>query len=112
MAGYNSIVEPREITQPDQATLEVRWSDGHASRYTAPYLRQVCPCAGCGDEHRHPSMRPLPLAPEPVTLVNVGRVGRYAVSLTFSDGHSTGIYAFDFLRAQCPCAACQPSSAR
>jgi DUF971 family protein len=30
-------------------------------------------------------------------------VGRYALQIFWSDGHSTGIYAFDYLRSLCPC---------
>ena len=39
-------------------------------------------------------------------LVRVEPVGNYALSLTWHDGHGTGIYAFRYLRALCPCAAC------
>ena len=31
-------------------------------------------------------------------LVDIQRVGRYAVRLAWSDGHRTGIYTFEFLR--------------
>src|ERR1700735_2309821 len=30
--------------------VEITWSDGHASRYDFPYLRERCPCALCNDE--------------------------------------------------------------
>jgi DUF971 family protein len=33
-------------------------------------------------------------------------VGNYAVSFTWADGHSTGIYSFRLLRHLCPCDAC------
>ena len=36
-------------------------------------------------------------------------VGNYAIQLTFSDGHSTGIYSYDHLRTICPCATCAQS---
>ncbi len=104
-------MELKAIAQPDAKTLVVTWSDGHCSRYTAEALRQLCPCAGCDEEHRrHPTLRPLAMSGQPLELVNVARIGRYAINLTFSDGHGTGIYPFDFLRAQCPCAACQPKA--
>ncbi len=46
----------------------------------------------------------------PATLerVDVGPVGNYALSFTWNDGHSTGIYTFDFLRRICPCSQCLP----
>jgi ATP-binding protein involved in chromosome partitioning len=33
-------------------------------------------------------------------------VGQYGVTITWSDGHSTGIYNFRELRAGCPCPEC------
>ena len=39
----------------------------------------------------------------------VHRIGNYALSFEWSDGHSTGIYAFDSLRALCECSACRKS---
>jgi DUF971 family protein len=39
-------------------------------------------------------------------LVHVDGVGNYAVSFTWADGHSTGIYSFRLLRELCPCEAC------
>ena len=34
------------------------------------------------------------------------QVGNYAIQISFSDGHSTGIYSYDHLRKICPCAEC------
>lgn len=31
-------------------------------------------------------------------IVEFSPVGRYALTFVFNDGHSTGIYTFDFLR--------------
>ena len=34
------------------------------------------------------------------------QVGSYAIQISFTDGHSTGIYSYDHLRNICPCAEC------
>ena len=34
------------------------------------------------------------------------QVGNYAIQISFSDGHATGIYSYDYLRTQCPCTEC------
>jgi DUF971 family protein len=34
------------------------------------------------------------------------QVGNYAIQISFTDGHSTGIYSYDHLRSICPCAEC------
>jgi DUF971 family protein len=39
------------------------------------------------------------------------QVGNYAIQISFSDGHSTGIYSYDHLRSICPCAECANSAA-
>lgn len=90
-------------------TLTIQWSDGHLSIYPYKYLRDRCPCATCeeaGPQPEQPAgMLPMlgqrPLQPDRVELV-----GRYALQIFWSDNHSTGIYAFDYLRGICPCAEC------
>jgi DUF971 family protein len=37
----------------------------------------------------------------------IGVVGRYALSIEWSDGHDSGIYSYRTLRALCPCAVCR-----
>ena len=93
-------------------TLSINWSDGHASAYSYRYLRDRCPCASCsegGGTHRQPSnLLPMlgvkPLKPERAELV-----GRYALQVFWNDGHSSGIYSFDYLRSLCPCPQCEVS---
>ena len=33
-------------------------------------------------------------------------IGRYAIKLAWADGHSTGIFSFEYLRGLCPCPEC------
>jgi DUF971 family protein len=93
--------------------VEITWSDGHASRYDFPYLREHCPCAVCNDERVRKesvtggsSAAVLPMFKPKVTAKSAKAVGNYAIHLEFSDGHSTGIYSFDHLREICPCEEC------
>lgn len=91
--------------------LVVRWRDGHESQYPFDELRKVCPCADC--RVAQPPKGGLQVLTAPVVrqgeirIVQISPVGRYALSFTWSDGHSTGIYSFDFLRHLCPCEACR-----
>jgi DUF971 family protein len=82
--------------------LVVTWDDGHVSPFPVDYLRSWCPCATC--QGHEPVARYLGL--EGQELVHIDGVGNYALSLTWGDGHSTGIYSFRLLRSLCPCAAC------
>jgi DUF971 family protein len=48
-----------------------------------------------------PILGQKPLRPESAELV-----GRYALQIHWSDGHSSGIYTFTYLRTLCPCTEC------
>jgi DUF971 family protein len=90
--------------------LVIEWADGHHSSYSYPYLRDRCPCATCLDSEPAPSWEsgPLPMfGSGPLKPENAELVGRYALQIYWSDGHSTGIYTFDYLRELCPCADCE-----
>ncbi|HVB56477.1 MAG TPA: DUF971 domain-containing protein [Candidatus Acidoferrales bacterium] len=92
--------------------VEITWSDGHASRYTFPYLRDNCPCAMCNDEREKKeksgkSPDAFPMFKPRATAKSAKTVGNYAIHIEYSDGHSTGIYSFGHLREICPCDACQ-----
>ncbi len=90
--------------KPEERRLGLTWSDGHSADFDADYLRGYCPCAVC-QGHGAVQIRYQP--PErPVTVGAVEPVGNYAISIAFSDGHSTGIYRFEFLREICPCPEC------
>ena len=39
-------------------------------------------------------------------MLDVEQVGGYAVKMSWSDGHNTGIYSFDHFRRICPCTEC------
>jgi len=89
-------------------TLTIQWSDGHLSAYRYQHLRDGCPCATCRD-----AGRPKPAAASPLKMytralrpARAELVGRYALQIYWSDGHSSGIYSFEYLRSLCPCAEC------
>ena len=48
-----------------------------------------------GNLHQNPEP---PLPPEAFRLARLETVGGYAVQPTWADGHTTGIYPFDYLR--------------
>ena len=44
--------------------------------------------------------------PDNVRAKGINLIGQYAIAIDWSDGHSSGIYNFRDLRANCPCPAC------
>lgn len=97
---------PVVIGRANEHDIRIRWSDGHESVFIARALRLACPCASCIDEMTGtPVLNPASV-PEDVHPLTLGLVGRYAVHFNFSDGHGSGIYSFEKLRAICPCDVC------
>jgi DUF971 family protein len=92
-------VEPAEIgPTEDGSKLRIRWGDGQVHDFVPRELRLLCPCAGCVDEMTgvrtlRPEMVDLAVYPTAIHYV-----GRYALQFVWSDGHSTGIYTFEYLR--------------
>jgi len=104
MATSSSPVEVRRL---GTNAVRVTWSDGHVSEYANRYLRDHCPCAVCREQPRRVS---LPVvsgqAASEIHPTQIGVVGRYALSIQWSDGHDSGIYSYETLRELCPCPAC------
>jgi ATP-binding protein involved in chromosome partitioning len=92
----------------DAGRVTIDWADGHHSQFNALELRLQCPCAFCKGEAGRPGWLDTnpTLTPEQTQLVSMRLVGSYAIAPTWSDGHDTGYYTFEALRANCPCDAC------
>lgn len=83
--------------------VAIKWEDGSESFFPLEKLRRSCPCAGCKGEvditgklHKGPE---LPLTGLSFQLRHLNRVGTYALQPVWGDGHASGIYSFDYLRA-------------
>jgi DUF971 family protein len=59
----------------------------------------ACPCAACVDEHTGAQLLKPESVPLDVRATKVEPVGQYALRITWSDGHQTGLYSFDLLWA-------------
>lgn len=81
--------------------LAISWNDGEEGFFPLEALRRVCPCATCGGE---PDVmgnltRPrVTYSPDAFHLAGWQIVGGYAWQPTWQDSHSTGLYAFSYLR--------------
>ena len=94
-------VEPREISQESDTLLRITWADGEMCDYKAAALRRACPCAQCVNEFTGERVLRAEAVPDDLTIEDVEIVGRYALTFRWSDGHSTGIYSFRYLREIC-----------
>jgi ATP-binding protein involved in chromosome partitioning len=87
--------EPSGVTIDEAScALRIRWSDGLITAYSFHGLRGWCPCAVC---QGHSGQERFVETSTPRLTAYEG-VGRYALRLTWADGHSTGMYSYEWLR--------------
>ena len=97
MAGLNSQTpQPTQITVHQQSrVLEVGFSDGRQFRIPFELMRVYSPSAEV--QGHGPGQEILQTGKRDVDVVSLAPVGNYAVQPTFSDGHDSGIYSWDYL---------------
>lgn len=93
---------PARIAQAGPRTLAITWADGGESAIDVRDLRLACACAHCVDEWTGEQRLDPASVSEDVKPVRIHPVGRYAIQIAWSDGHDTGIYPFERLRALFP----------
>jgi len=87
---------PQEITLHQRSgILEVAWEDGTRHELPAEYLRVFSPSAEV--QGHSPDQAVLQHGKKNVKISAVDPQGNYAVKLTFSDGHDSGIYSWTYL---------------
>lgn len=103
-------MEPSAAEPSDRATpvdidivrdrgVTVTFEDGRECRFDVQSLRANCPCAGCrGWRERGQPAWPRPGQATAVSIAHAELTGAWGLSIGWSDGHSTGIYAWAVLR--------------
>lgn len=90
---------PTDIELDRRRALTLTWPDGLRVAFALDDLRANCPCAEC----RGRRQQGLPVGShatggEPVEAVGAELVGGWGLMIRWSDGHETGIFAWDRLR--------------
>ena len=106
---YNTGFRPKAINVNKGAGyLEIIWNDERVCQYPLSHLREACPCVECRGGHQfmgaaHDPANLLSLTPaRSYGIESVELVGNYAIQPVWDDGHSTGIYTWEYLRRLCP----------
>ena len=101
MAGLSKDTPtPQDITVHSASkVLEIAFSDGQSFRIPFELMRVYSPSAEV--QGHGPGQEVLQTGKRDVTLVNLEPVGNYAVKPTFSDGHDSGIFSWDYLNQLC-----------
>jgi DUF971 family protein len=97
MAGLDrQTPTPQDITVHAQSrVLEILFSDGAHFKLPFELMRVYSPSAEV--QGHGPGQEVLQTGKREVDIVALEPVGNYAVQPTFSDGHSTGIFSWDYL---------------
>jgi DUF971 family protein len=103
---------PRHLDLRKDHGLTITWNDGRTSFYPIAYLRRNSPSAEAKDLREKLKTNPLTVLPSssarspgPLVALDAELVGNYAIRIRFSDGHATGLYSWEYLRAIDPDAA-------
>jgi DUF971 family protein len=75
--------------------LEIAFSDGREFRVPFELMRIYSPSAEV--QGHGPGQEVLQTGKRNVGIVDLQSIGNYAVQPTFSDGHDTGIFSWDYL---------------
>lgn len=96
MASAQPASTPTAITlHRASRVLEVAFADGATFRLPCEFLRVYSPSA---EVRGHgPGQEVLQVGKRDVEITAIDPVGSYAVKLTFSDGHDTGLYSWAYL---------------
>lgn len=97
MAGLQAgAPNPVSLTVHNQSrVLEVSFSDDASFRIPFELMRVYSPSAEV--QGHGPGQEVLQTGKREVALVELAPVGNYAVQPTFSDGHDSGIFSWDYL---------------
>lgn len=76
--------------------LAITFGDDVVAEFEIGALRQACPCAACRGR-REQGLAASPSGP--IEAVDAELHGNWGIAIRWSDGHDTGIYSWDQLRA-------------
>ena len=87
---------PTEIKlHQESRLLEIKFDNQTECSLSCEFLRVYSPTAEV--QGHSPSQAVLQIGKEKVNITNIEPIGNYAIKITFSDGHDTGLYSWDYL---------------
>lgn len=95
-AGTPEVVD---VTIERGSSMTITFDDGVVCTFGVGELRAACPCATCrGMRERGDVAWPRPGQADTIAIRDAAFTGAWGISITWSDGHDTGIYAWANLR--------------
>ncbi len=101
------MISPTHLDLKKDRGLSIVWSDGKSSYYSIAYLRKMSPSADMRQLREQIQQNPLTVLPSgaasgkgsQIAAEDAELVGNYAIKISFSDGHNSGIYSWSYLRS-------------
>ena len=90
-------------TQRGRDYIDVRWSDGHMSRYHHFWLRDNCPCSTCVNPETREQRFEIVSVPEDIRPTRLRVCGEGALEIFWSYQGHVSRYHPGWLRAHCYC---------
>jgi DUF971 family protein len=87
------------VVHQQSKVLELAYENGNTYRLPFELLRVLSPSAEV--QGHGPGQETLQTGKRDVLIANLEPVGHYAVKPSFSDGHDSGLYSWDFLQYLC-----------
>lgn len=82
-----------------KGSLSLGYSNGSVFTLSGEYLRVYSPSAEV--KGHAPGQEVLQYGKKDIRVVSIEPAGNYALKLTFSDHHDSGIYTWEYLRSLC-----------
>jgi DUF971 family protein len=87
------------VVHQKSKVLELGYENGNSYRLPFELLRVLSPSAEV--QGHGPGQETLQTGKREVLIANLEPVGHYALRPSFSDGHDSGLYSWDFLQYLC-----------
>jgi len=87
------------VVHQHSKVLELAYENGNTYRLPFEFLRVVSPSAEV--QGHGPGQETLQTGKREVLIAHIEPVGHYALKPSFSDGHDSGLYSWDFLQFLC-----------
>lgn len=87
------------VVRQQSKVLELSYENGQTYKLPFEFLRVLSPSAEV--QGHGPGQETLQTGKRDVLIANIEPVGHYALKPSFSDGHDSGLYSWDFLYFLC-----------
>jgi DUF971 family protein len=93
---------PKQIRAlQEEGAVEIVWNDGRKYLLPIRFLRGHCPCASCVNEITGERTLDLNTIPDDIHLIKMSFTGNYALKISWSDGHNTGLFTWNYISKLC-----------